>query len=194
MGACSSAERVACPRNPGGRGRSLSSGSVSYMNVIAVQIMTYLLWVTGVYALWLGVRGNTAHRLVQSADPALLHQADQAVRTGTQPVSAELRYFLRRFFLTVMTQTAALTTEVTCLSVLLAAGAWRWACGLLLAKDLVAVAIGSRVVGNLSGDTVFQRVGAVPQWAVRTDRASALVSGCGLVSLAGVLVWRGFSW
>ena len=156
-------------------------------------LASFGLWFVVVFGIRIAVWGNPLHRMVVTADPALLAGVEALV-LGRKPEGTPME--LR--FVRVFTQMVLLHLGLLCLEVALLAHLW-WVkilpvlCLVLLLKDLLAAGTGVWVAHRDRERGVLAVVRNAPVWLLVAERVSAGLSAFGalvlFLSVNGVRPW-----
>jgi hypothetical protein len=169
---------------PCGRG-SASSGQAATRKDPLVLLLSMTLWCVVVYSFRVAVFGNPLYLQLARAEPDVLDRVE-AVTLGQvpEPRPAEI-LFLRRFSRAVVLELAVFVLEMVLFTYLWLTRVMPWLSFLLLAKNLMLVALSASMAGASSAvdERLFRRLQSLPPWLIRLDRASAMVSGAGSLAL-----------
>ncbi|OGV72020.1 MAG: hypothetical protein A3K19_19990 [Lentisphaerae bacterium RIFOXYB12_FULL_65_16] len=150
-----------------------------------VLLLSITLWCVVVYSFRVAVFGNPLYVQLVRTEPDALDRVEQvAMGQVLEPQPDEI-LFLRRFSRTVVLELAVFVLEIALFTYLWLTRVMPWLSFLLLAKNLVLIALSASMAGAqpATEERLFRRLLALPPWLIRLDRASSLASGAGSLVL-----------
>ncbi len=145
-------------------------------------LLSISIWVIVVYSLKVAATGNPAYGLVKAAPAGMLEEAADCISGESFPEDDTIYLFVRRFFR---------LTAIGCLLFLVEIGVTLYfiytdpkllISWFIMFKNLSMLALGYSVHKNSDGN-IFESVQEIPEWAMKLERVSYLVTAAGFLFL-----------
>ena len=158
-------------------------GNVADRKDAAVLLISIGLWCVVVYSVRVAAFGNPLFMLLTQADPNLLRHCEAVSLGEAEPASEEELKFLQLFSRLTLLELAAFILEMSLLAFLWVSNTVPWLTFALLLKNVLLLALSVVMARSRMGDGLFRSLLDLPPWVVWLDRASGLISACGVLIL-----------